>query len=405
MPTALEKTDRDVAAVLRERLTSVTGREVLVRLSEAGLVERGCVILIGLDAIQERLGDRWERRKEQVWDAAMAHIARHLGPTDVSAQVSDTDIALAVLAGRDHAQVLGLKCLQELLVFFLGTYRPQDMQVHSVVDVSRDLVVCRPIAPPSAMLHQPPPAPKPPAPWETAPLADIMKRWSSLSFTCGGGSQTLDAALLLETLLSVRGRDPATPMGLRVHPTSTERATGRRANPYGRLNLTLPEQLAIDQATLEFAGTVMEIDSGAVIVPVSYEVASSSRGRAMLSAWISERAEAVAARVIFELVRVDAGTPKGRLTETIASLQARGPRIMVRAAASKAMLAMLRECRMNGVTLDCGNAPAEDLPSLLTTLGASAKSLAPVLCALSLPDMAATEFARQAGFTHASLSN
>jgi hypothetical protein len=399
MSAPASQIDQQVAEVLRRRLTSVSGREVLVRLAEAGLVERGCVILLGLDAIRDRPGARWADRQERVWEAVHAHVSRRLGPHDLFAQVSDTDFALAAIAGKDYAQLLGLKCLQELLIFFLGAYRPEDMRISRVDWVDGDEILVSDIAPPAALIVD---TPAPPPPSQNGPLAGVMREWSSLSFNFGGGTQHLEAALVLETLLTFKPGAPMTAIGMRIHNAAKDRATGRRVNPYAIPSLTLTEQIAIDRSTLEFVHQVLDLDPGVLVVPISFEVASSSRGRALMSSWLSAHAEA-ATRMVVELVRVDAGTPVGRLTETAASLQSRVRRVMVRAEPSKAMLATLRGSRINGVSLDCSGLPMEEGVALVTQFGPAARNLAPMLCALGLSGMTVAERASEAGFTHGSL--
>jgi hypothetical protein len=76
---------------------------------------------------------------------------------------------------------------------------------------------------------------------------------------------------------------------------------------------------------------------------------------------------------------------------------------MVRAEPSKAMLATLRGCRINGISLDCNGVTAEDCMTLLSQFGPAARNLAPMLCALGLSGMTAADHAAEAGFTHGSL--
>ncbi|MEO6341058.1 MAG: hypothetical protein ABIO39_13535 [Caulobacteraceae bacterium] len=404
MTVATDHIEQGVADVVTNRLTNTSGREVLNRLAEAGLVERGCVVMLSLDAIRDRLGDRWERRRDQVWDSAMAHIEKRLTPRDVSARVGETDIAIAILAGREEAQTVGLKCLQELLIFFLGSYSPNDMKVQFVTSISGEHIACTHIEPPLGLMEDAAPMASAPAPaGKPAAGSGASAPWSTMSFTRGNVTQTLDQALLLETLLSIRRPGEPATIGMAVHPVWTDGATGRRASPYLRANFTLAEQLAVDKATLEFASQVLQIDGAALVVPVSFEVASSSRGRALLSSWIGEHSAAIGSRIILELVHLSAGTPRGRLLEVAAGLAARVPRIMARAEPSRAMVALLQDCRIAGVSLDCSGTSREDLPGLLKAFGRAAKSIAPVLCALGIPNAEAAETAREAGFSHATL--
>ena len=217
--------------------------------------------------------------------------------------------------------------------------------------------------------------------------------------------RNLDRALLLETLLAIRTTADPVPLGMAVRPIWSDRVSGRRASPYLRPDLTLLEQLEIDRATLEFASQGLMIDSGVLVTPISFEVASSSRGRAMLSDWMEAHSNALSSRIIFELVHLNAGTPRGRLQEIASALTARSARLMARAEPSRAMLALLRDCRVGSVSLDCSGTAPDDLPKLLKTFGNAAKPVAPVLCVLGLPDIAAAGAARAAGFSHATVNS
>ena len=229
--------------------------------------------------------------------------------------------------------------------------------------------------------------------------------WSAASFARGRATQTLDQALLLETLLAIRKAGDPAAIGMAVHPVWTDLATGRRASPYLRVNFTLAEQLAIDRAALEFASQVLQIDDAVLVVPVSFEVASSARGRELLSGWMNQHADALATRVILELVHLSAGTPRGRLREVVSTLMARTPRLMARAEPSRAMVMLLADCRIGGVSLDCSATARGDLPGLLKAFGGAARTIAPILCALGIPDSDAAETARAAGFSYATLSS
>ena len=68
-------------------------------------------------------------------------------------------------------------------------------------------------------------------------------------------------------------------------------------------------------------------------------------------------------------------------------------------------MALLQDCRIAGVSLDCSAAARDDLPGLLKAFGGAAKSIAPILCALALPDAGLADMARTAGFSHATVNS
>src|SRR4051812_31755531 len=92
-------------------VTSFEGASLLERLAQAGMVERGRVVLIGLDALRDRFGDRWPNKRDMVWEAALQHIKRRIGPDDLCAQVGDAEAVIAVAGDANRAQSLGLAIL------------------------------------------------------------------------------------------------------------------------------------------------------------------------------------------------------------------------------------------------------------------------------------------------------
>src|ERR1700744_1966589 len=63
----------------------------LSKFQESGVLEAGLVNLIALDAVVERLGERWQGRREAVYDMVERVLSRRLGEGGAFARGSETD--------------------------------------------------------------------------------------------------------------------------------------------------------------------------------------------------------------------------------------------------------------------------------------------------------------------------
>ncbi len=57
--------------------------------ASAALQQRGCVYLIGLNAIESQIGRRWDRLKEMVWTRLDNLLRQQLGPTDFHVRINE----------------------------------------------------------------------------------------------------------------------------------------------------------------------------------------------------------------------------------------------------------------------------------------------------------------------------
>src|SRR5436853_6255177 len=73
------------------RLVSSDAEAQLARFADPLLLHSGKANLVSLEAVQRKLGDRWNQRKDQVFAFAEKVLQRQLGASGVYLRISDTD--------------------------------------------------------------------------------------------------------------------------------------------------------------------------------------------------------------------------------------------------------------------------------------------------------------------------
>ncbi|MDB5322255.1 MAG: hypothetical protein JWN40_3886 [Phycisphaerales bacterium] len=119
------------------RITSVDLAAAIDQFSDVGLLTEGKINLIALDAIVERLADRWAMRRAQIHDYVDRFIQRRLGPEGYHLRISETDFLICQPdLGRFAGQAACLQILREVLTYFIGDATQADHCVHQVTKVS-----------------------------------------------------------------------------------------------------------------------------------------------------------------------------------------------------------------------------------------------------------------------------
>ncbi|OYX29694.1 MAG: hypothetical protein B7Z01_15405, partial [Brevundimonas subvibrioides] len=104
-----------------QTFTRASDREALTALCGSPLLANGCVNLISLDAVRDRAGDLWPRKRELVWDFTDKRLRERLQAHDMVFRVDDTTYLIAVVADyAAAAQAVAMRTLEEILLHFIG---------------------------------------------------------------------------------------------------------------------------------------------------------------------------------------------------------------------------------------------------------------------------------------------
>lgn len=351
------------------------------------LMASGRVILIGLEAVSERLGDRWERRRDQVWAHVEGLAARMLEPGDIVRRVSDLTYIVAfgsvntVLARSQALQLLG-----EVLTHYLGNAPVEHLKISTVTGLGEGEIWCEPVPQahdePAASTTpdpevEPDPAPSPPAP---PPDAWRVTAVRSLS------GRELKVASWGETLRHVR---MAQPVGLRIAREITE-LNGRPLTAADRDALTPVNASELDLATLSHVRDALERwgdRAGFIVAPVSFRALASGAARLRLLEGCRALTPLDRARLIVELEDVEIGVPVSRIVETVGYLQSYTRGVVVRSSPVRASVERLRDVRVLGVALDAAGLDGRpgEIFGRLALLSDRSRGVVPDVFALGLP--------------------
>ena len=384
-----------------ERIESADVRALLERLAGTNLVERGSVTVISVNSIRARAGERWSRKRDDVWAYVERKCGEHLSFQDMRHRIGETDFLIAVTTEEGiAAQAISLNILEEVLVFFLGAADAADIDVRAVCGIEGDLIVTSALDPARLAAIRQGAAAGACTP-EVDPR-DVARR-SPVSFVTASGDRVrLDFAL--EPVINLSHKVTS---AIRVQPTARFIATDALI-PVRAFPKLADEDIAfIDRSTLEFAALYMPKDlrrDPPLILPASFRTMGGRKGRNALIGVNGAAPGQIRQGVMIELIDVDLGTPGARLAEVTSLLGQLCRSVLVRIWPVREALAPLRGARLQGITFDVREIPMDDvrLSGLLTQIALLSRGKAPAVIAQGLPHKGWFRRMHECGFTHAS---
>ena len=384
-----------------DRIATASASAALERLAGSDLVERGCVTVISVEAIAERAGDRWPRRRDDVWAYVDRKLHEHLGHQDMRQRLTDTDFLIAMPHEEGvAAQAISLKILEEIIVFFLGSAELTDLRVRSVTRIDGLSVSATELDPARVAVARQR-AGDGPSPYSGGLDPGEERRRNPVSFVASGG-QKVSVHFALEHVVSLRHNVTA---ALRIQPIVRRASTGRLL-ARSMADFTDDEVAFIDGATQDFASLFLPQDARSqppLIVPTSFRSLGGRKGRRDLVSRTAGAPGQLRRAVFVEIVDVDRGTPPGRLAEVAALVTDLTRGVMVRLPTRRDVAHIVRDVRLKGLTFDMGGLPPAEprLARAMLTMAAQAKGLAPALIVQGLPSAEYFPIAQVGGFTHA----
>jgi Sensors of blue-light using FAD len=375
----------------------------LERIAASGMLSQGCVNIIDLDAVRRGMGEKWPRRREQVW----AHVDKTLetcaGEAAFFTRLNETSylICLPDLAGA-AAQSRCARILHDLLNFFLGSSTHSDIVVRNVTALNGDQIEATPIA-----LRPDTLAPEAPAPETQATVAPPLAVPApllpapSVVLSCAG---PLAISFGVEQLYRIHEFS----LAARRVKTSIADAAGQPITPERLNQLETSALAAIDMKSLAFATRRLgdpEFARIGVFCPISIQSLSNSRARSLILALLDAQPESARRRLVVELLNLADGTPQGRVSEVAAYLRTRVRGVFGRLNMSKEGLKSLRGASLMGTVLDTGAIGdfSKALATNILTYGELARDIAPALVAGPLPSEDFIDICGVAGVTHVTL--
>jgi hypothetical protein len=412
---------RAVAADAPPRMVSAGLEAALEQFSDPQLLAEGKINLISLEAVKQRLGDRWAFKRDQVYGFADRVLERGVGD-GVYLRVSDTDF---FIVHPDLSRVAGqaacLRDLREVLNHFLGDDQKAEAGVLQVTHITRGSLDVRAIdrrpavrPPPGnpaqdvgeVVVAGPPPEPDlrpaaaPPAPG----AATSLERWSP--FVCNDGRQ-LRVSATLEPVFELKG---FTRIGFRMIRRVIVVATGEELAPQRVARLSAADLLKVDIASIVRGIDRLKADAGAehplsLIVQISFVSLSSQRGRAELVTYVKAAGELVKMGIICEICDTE-GVPPGVLLAAVSLVRPFALLVSARLLNPTPVgVRQLAGCGLQALSLECpaGLGDAEFIGWATCAIGAAKKIARSVMvCAVGSAERAGV--LASLGATHVTLA-
>ena len=382
------------------RISAADAAVVLDRLAGSDRLERGAVFVISVEAIRERSGDRWPKKRDDVWGYLGRKLTEYLSYQDVHHRINETDVLIAMTTEDGvAAQAVGMKVLEDVLEFFLGAAERKDIRIKGVSRIDGDELVCADLDPAVIATAREKEAE---APYHRQVSAEAERERNPVSFVASNG-QRLEVAFALEHVVSLRHGVTAV---LRVEPTVTFRATGEVIPARRFHRLSDGDVSAIDRASLAFGGLFIPEDAKTrppVIIPASFRTLGARKGRNSLIAIDGVTPERIRQGAMIEFVDIDRGTPSGRLVEVVSLVGGVARGVLARLQPVGNALDPVQGARFNGLTLDFADLglPDSRLGAFMRAMAHQIRGKAPALIAQGLGERLHHEMADDAGFTHA----
>lgn len=332
---------------------------LLDQIANPQLLEQGLVNIVGIVPVREKLADRWERSRDNIYERIEKQLGRQLGAADYQTRISETEYLLSFPGDtRQSAQLRCMRILQELLELFLGQFTLEQIDIRAVTKRQGDQLIAEAVD--IAALHRVATtggaAPQP----ATAPLGQPVKVAPKLSIDpIRVGNRTLHLDFEFRPLWDLR-HDAISSFSLNAIPeTDQSRSLGEARADRSQLN---PEELtAIDLASvrhgLETLTYLFQKQNRFILhLPCSYETLASSRARPQFLEAIKSFAPELRRYIAFELHDLPSGVPQSRLSALVTMLNPFGRGVIATIRAQRAGSVSLRGCGLLGTAVELESA-------------------------------------------------
>lgn len=327
---------------------------LLDQIANPELLEQGLVNIVGIAPVRDKLADRWERSRDNIYERIEKQLSRQLGAADYQTRITETDYLFSFSGDtRQSAQLRCMRILQELLELFLGQFTLEQIDIRAVTKRQGDQIIAETVD--IAALHRMASAGAA-APRPAAPLGQAVKVAPKLSIDpIRVGNRTLHLDFEFRPLWDLR-HDAISSFSLNAIPeTDQSRSLGEARADRSQLN---PDELtAIDLASvkhgLETLTYLFQKQNRFILhLPCSYETLASSRARPRFLDAIKSFAPELRRYIAFELHDLPSGVPQSRLSALVTMLNPFGRGVIAAIRAQRAGSMSLRGCGLLGTAVE-----------------------------------------------------
>ncbi len=277
------------------------------------LIDRGSVAVIGLEAIRDKAGPRWERMRAAIHSHLEALLRQKLGPSDYYARIDDLSFLVSLpTASADEAQILCLRVAHELHQCLLGQCDMGKLRVARAVRLDGDELSCERLQGPILRRLA-----------AAAGLRVVDDHDAGGDPPCGERFQPpIDASMTQN------------PLFVPVWDVQNEAITTYRCVPVvetASFGMPVPQKTAKAELStllsrMSYALRMLSSDLEAgrkylVSFPISYDLLGSPVARMEITALCRSLPAAIRPYLQFEIGELPYGVPQSRLTEFVSLLR------------------------------------------------------------------------------------
>jgi len=376
-------------------------------------VSAGTVNVISVKAIRDSFGERWPKKRDQVETFLTRSFARLAGPGAIIRALNEIEfITIQADVSAAAAVNLSANILKDTLGFFIGAAAEEDMHILQVTAFVGGRLEVQALDPARLMAA----AAGAPQPSTLAPSAA-----PAVSDAAAPPSQTIarpgrrPPVRLASRGLEVEVASTLTPVwNITAGVVASTQLTalvaevlpegGNRPVDSADVTPALAAQIAL-HALREAMGQACAdpaAPSMAIHAPLPLPALSYSTSRYALLHALRDLDPLVRRRLVLEITELPEGFPSGRLAELVSMLAPLGRAVLARAASAGRSVRHWRDCRLNGVILDCAEMDPADkrVGARLSAFAEAVDEAAPRCIAYGLNDRSLLLAAWGAGFSH-----
>jgi hypothetical protein len=411
---------RDASGKLMLTLTQDDAVEIIERLRETHADVQGRAYLIHLQPLVERLGPKWDAKRDLVFNHLKTSFERKFQEPNWCIKVNDDCFLAVILTQGEHKGALSAA---ELWLgagqFFVGDVSravpplfeaiADDVDRMHLIPIDLNTYFDRAQASPLRTAEAPLPAanhePELRRPTSVGTMTAIQGRASG-GATVSIGGRSVRVASAIEPVFEMK---KLAMIGHRFEAVVTEAATNYPLDARTLAGLDWLAREQIDVANIEQGVKLLQMRAPEqrkmlMIVPAAFSTFASMKARSRLVPIVTAAAHQMGLKVLFEIRNLN-GVPPGRISEVAALLKPHCMTTMGHATAEPRAIAALKGCGLAGACLDFDRGKRDDpaLEVFLSTLSSAARASTGACMVQGVSNLQEMALARGAGVSHASI--
>ncbi len=401
------------------KLTQDDAVEIIERLRETHAGSMGRAFMLRLGALTERLGAKWEAKRDLVFDHLKTSFERKFPEPNWCIKIGDDAFLAVIITLGEHKGALSAAELwYSTGHFFVGDVSAVAVPLFEVLARDVDEMTLRPIdlgkyfdraqARPFQTAATPlPPAPalEPPHTSEAVGTMTAMSRQSAGTSLLNLSGRNIRVACGLESVFEMK---KMVVIGYRFEAMAIETAGNFILDARALTAMTWADREQVDQATIAQGIKLLAMKPPdqrklLMIVPAAFSSFASARSRQRILGEIGNAARSMGLKVLFEIRDLN-GVPPHRVLEVLALIKPFCMTVMGNVGPEPRAIAGLKGCGLSGACVDYDGTPRNDeaLTQYLTALSAAARAATGACMVRGFDSLHQVAVARLAGITHAS---